>query len=229
MDERDNQMSQKKVGKKETGIDLAQLFGAVASNLSENRDSLNKADIYNSDHGDNMVNIFQSVAKIVQSKSNVPQASQLAAASKELRKNKSGSAQLYAEGLDRASKTFKGKVINQDNAASLIQTLLGSTQQVASPIKPVETGGGLLGSLLGSLGGGQTVGQADDQNGLDLGDLLNVGMAYMDSKQKGGSNTDALINAVLSSSPLGQSNHRSQSGSLVASTIMQMIGSMAQK
>jgi len=223
-------MAQKKIGKQAAGIDLAQLFGAVAGNLAENRDTLNKADTYNSDHGDNMVNIFQSVAKIVQGKSNVSQASQLAAASKELRKNKSGSAQLYADGLDRASKTFKGKVINQDNAATLIQALMGSTQQVAtSPTKPVETGGGLLGSLLGSLGGGQTGGQADDQNGLDIGDLLNVGAAFMNSKQKGGSNTEALINAVLSSSPLGQSSHRSQSGSLVANTIMQMIGSMAQK
>ena len=222
-------MAQTKVDNKAGGIDLAKLFSAVASNLADNRDTLNKADTYNSDHGDHMVDIFQSVAKIVQGKSNVSQASQLAAASKELKKNKSGSAQLYAEGLDRASKTFKGKVINQDNAVALIQALMGSAQQEASSKTPVETGGGLLGSLLGSLGGGQASGQADDQNGLDIGDFLNVGMAFMDSKQKGGSNTEALINAVLSSSPLGQSSHRSQSGSLVANTIMQMIGSMAQK
>jgi len=222
-------MAKTKVDNKAGGIDLAQLFSAVASNLAENRETLNQADTYNSDHGDHMVDIFQSVARIVQGKSNVSQASQLAAASKELKKNKSGSAQLYAEGLDRASKTFKGKVINQDNAVSLIQALMGSTSQEANPKKPAETGGGLLGSLLGSLGGGQASGQEDSQNGLDIGDLLNVGMAFMDSKQKGGSNSEALINAVLSSSPLGQSSHRSQSGSMVASTIMQMIGSMAQK
>ena len=221
-------MAQSKVDKNIAGIDLAQLFDAVATNLAESRDTLNKADTYNSDHGDNMVNIFQSVAKVVQGKSKVNQASQLAAASKELRKNKSGSAQLYADGLDRASKTFKGKVINQDNAATLIQALLGSgQQQEASPKKPAETGGDLLGSLLGSLGGAQESGKADEQSGLDIGDLLSAGMAFMDSKQKGGSNTEALITAVLSSSPLGQSSHRTQSGSLVANTIMQMIGSMA--
>jgi len=221
-------MSNKTGDNKGTGIYLAQLFGAVASNLSENRDALNKADTYNSDHGDNMVGIFQTISKIVKGKSSVSQASQLAAASKELKKNKSGSAKLYAEGLERASKVFKGKVINQDNAAALIQALMGGSQQEAKPEPPAETGGGLFGSLLGALGGGQVSEQTDDNNGLDLGDLLNVGMAFMDSKQKGGSNTESLINAVLSSSPMGQSSHRTQSGSLVANTIMQMLGSKNQ-
>lgn len=221
-------MTNKADDHKGTGIDLAQLFGAVASNLSENRDALNKADTYNSDHGDNMVGIFQTISKIVQGKSNVSQASQLAAASKELKKTKSGSAKLYAEGLERASKVFKGKVINQENAAALIQALMGGAQQEVNPEPPAETGAGLFGSLMGALGGGQAGGQTDDKNDLDIGDLLNVGMAFMDSKQKGGSNTEALINAVLSSSPLGQSSHRAQSGSLVANTIMQMLGSKNQ-
>lgn len=77
-------MANKPVNKKVKAVDLAKLFGAIASNLAENRDSLNKADTYNKDHGDNMVEIFQSVAKIVQSKSKVGQASQLASASKEI-------------------------------------------------------------------------------------------------------------------------------------------------
>lgn len=222
-------MANKIAGNKVAGVDLAQVFGAVASNLAENRDTLNKADTYNSDHGDNMVTIFQSVAKIVKGKSNLNQASQLAAASKELRKNKSGSAQLYANGLEQASKAFKGKVINQDSAANLIQALMGSAQQPTTQKPATETGAGLLGSLLGSLAGGQASGQTEDQNGLDIGDLLNAGMAYMDSKQKGGSNTEAIINAILSSSPMGQSSHRAQSGSLVANTIMQVLSSMTQK
>jgi len=223
-------MTPKNAGNKTSGIDLAQLFSAVAGTLADNRDSLNKADTYNSDHGDNMVAIFQSVAKIVKSKSNTNQASQLAAASKELQKNNSGSSKLYAEGLDRASKAFKGKVITPDNAVSLIQALMGTNQQGGStPKTQANASGDLLGSLLESLGGEQASGKPADQNGLDLGDLLNVGMAFMESKQKGGTNTDALIKALLSSSPLGQSNHRTQSGSLVANTILQMIGSMSKK
>ncbi|OGN79013.1 MAG: hypothetical protein A2X26_00890 [Chloroflexi bacterium GWC2_49_37] len=48
-----------------------------------------------------MVAIFQSVAKIIQSKPNSDQATQLAFASKEIRKNKSGSGLLYATVLLR--------------------------------------------------------------------------------------------------------------------------------
>lgn len=106
---------------------------------------------------------------------------------------------------------------------------MGSTKQDSSAKTPVESGGDLLGSLLGSLTSGQTEQKLEDQRGLDILDILNSGLVFMDSKQKGGSNTDALINAVISSSPLGQSSHRSQSGSLVANTIMQMLGSLAKK
>jgi hypothetical protein len=249
-------MANKSATKKTQGVDLAKLFGAVASNLAENRDSLNTADTYNKDHGDNMVGIFQTISKIVQSKSGLDQAAQLASASKEIRKQSSGSAQLYADGLQRASQEFKGKTITADNAMGLIQALLGGGQPTGGGQQQANPGGDILGSLLGSLGGGQTAGgqqqQADSggdllgsllgslgggqagasqgaQDGLDAGDLLNAGMAFMNAKQKGSSNMEALIGAVLNASPMGQSSHRSQSGSIVASTIMQVLGSIMKK
>lgn len=247
-------MANKPAPKKSQGIDLAKLFGAVATNLANNRDSLNAADTYNKDHGDNMVGIFQTISKIIQSKSSLDQAGQLASASKEIRKQSSGSAQLYADGLQRASQEFKGKTITPDNAMALIQALMGSGQPAGGGQQPAgsggdllgsllgslgggqtsagqqpqaEAGGDLLGSLLGSLGGGQTGAQQGSQDGLDAGDLLNAGMAFMNAKQKGSSNMEALIGAVLSASPMGQSSHRSQSGSIVASTIMQVLGSLS--
>ena len=41
-------------------VDLIKLFSAVAETMVENQDSLNKADEYNQDHGDHMVEIFSS-------------------------------------------------------------------------------------------------------------------------------------------------------------------------
>lgn len=222
-------MAKTNVAKKTGSVDLGKLFSAVASNLAENRDSLNQADTYNKDHGDNMVGIFQSVAKIVQSKAGTSQAAQLASASKELMKNPSGSAKLYAEGLARASKAFKGKSITPASATDLIQSLLGGGQAASAPVQQEAPAGDLLGSLLGSLTGSEQAGKKDPQPGLDMGDLLNAGMAFMDAKQKGGSTMEAMIGAVLSSSPLGQSSHRSQSGSMVANTIMSVLGAMTKK
>ncbi|MFC2065323.1 hypothetical protein ACFLXB_09545 [Chloroflexota bacterium] len=215
-------------------VDLAKLFGAVANNLTAQKDALNQEDTYNHDHGDNMVQTFSTIAKVVADLKGKDQATQLASASKELRKSKSGSAKLYAEGLNQASQQFKGQSITPDSAGLLLQALMGAQNQPAPTSQPKPQGGGLLASLLGAFTGSkpssppvQNQSQADD--GLDIGDLLNAGMAFMDSKQKGGSTAEAAISALLSASPLGQSTHRTQSGSVVASTIMQVLGGLANK
>ena len=43
-------------------IDLVKIFSAVAETMVENQTSLNKADEYNQDHGDHMVEIFDLVS-----------------------------------------------------------------------------------------------------------------------------------------------------------------------
>ncbi len=234
------------------GIDLAKLFGAVTTTLAENREALNKADTYNRDHGDNMVQIFQTIANTVGKSKGADQASQLKAASDVLRRSSSGSAQVYAENLSRASQQFQGQTITPDKAGQLLQALLGSTGKVTPARQPTSAGDDLLGSLLGGLGGQAPQGQAPSAggdllgsllgglgsqpaqeskgaDGLDIGDLLNAGMAYMNAKQQGSGNLEALVSAAVAASPLGQSSHRSQSGAVVANTIMQVLGGLAKK
>jgi hypothetical protein len=213
-------------------VDLAKLFGAVANSLADNKDALNKEDTYNHDHGDNMVQTFSTIAKVVGDLKGKDQAAQLSAASKELQKSKSGSAKVYAEGLNQASQQFKGQSITPDSTGMLLQALMGAQKPPAPVSQPKPQGGGILGSLLGALTGAkgssaQNQNQADD--GLDIGDLLNAGMTFFNSKQQGDSTTEAAIDALLSASPLGQSSHRTQSGSVVANTIMQVLGGLANK
>lgn len=205
---------------KNANVDLVKLFGQVASNLLEEKDALNKADTYNNDHGDNMVKTFQAIASAVQEKQEGSPAEQLAYAGDVLSKSKSGSAQVYANGLAQASQQLAGKgAIDAESANVLMQSLLGGG--VEQP-EGVSAGGDLLGSLLGGLGGG-----ADQAGGagLDVGDLLNAGLAFMNAKQEGDSTAEAAISALLAAGPLGQSEHRKQSGTIVANTLMQMLGS----
>jgi hypothetical protein len=211
-----------------TRIDLAQLFGAVTNSLGNQRETLNQADTYNNDHGDHMVEIFEVVTQAVKEKKNASPADQLAYASEILRRKQSGSAQVYANGFAQAAQQFQGQTVTTDNAGMLLQTLLGGGQAPAA--HPQQTGGGgdLLGSLLGSLTGQPSQGQGA-ADGLDMGDLLNAGMAFMNAKQQGSSTAEAAINALMSASPLGQSSHRKESGTLVANTIMQVLGSMSKK
>jgi hypothetical protein len=208
-----------------TRIDLAKLFGAVANNLGDQRETLNQADTYNNDHGDHMVEIFEVVTQAVKEKKNADPADQLAYASEILRRKQSGSAQVYANGFAQAAQQFQGQSVTTGNAGMLVQTLLGGGQ---TPTQDAGGGGDMIGALLGGLTGQSAQGQGSN-DGLDLGDLLNAGMAFMNAKQQGDSTAEAAIDALMSASPLGQSTHRKESGTMVANTLMQVLGSMSQK
>lgn len=230
-------------------INLASLFKTVAGSLAGQKETLNQADTYNHDHGDHMVEIFNVIAKAMQARKGAAPADQLAYASELLRQKQSGSAQLYAQGLSQASREFQGKKqVTPDNAMTLIQALMGGGQ---APTAPATSGmgdllgsllgggsaapqqsqagtGDLLGMLLGGSGTAQSQAQPADP-GLDVGDLLNAGMAFMNTKSQGGNTTQALVNALLSGSAMSNSEHRSQSGALVLNTLLQAIGGMSGK
>jgi hypothetical protein len=232
-------------------IDLAKLFQTVTGTLVKNQENLNEADTNNHDHGDNMVDTFEVITRAMKEKKGADPADQLAYASEILRQRKSGSAKLYADGLSEASREFQGQQVTPNNAMTLIQALLGGGQAPAPQQQQQGGLGDLIGGLLG--GGGQApaaqqqqqdgigglIGgllggasnkpaQAGGQDGLDLGDLVNAGMAFFNTKSRGGGNLEAIVNAVISGSAMGGS-YRSQSGSLVANTLMQAISGMVSK
>lgn len=199
-------------------IDLSQIFQTVSSALASQQNDLNEADSYNHDHGDHMVQIFDLVQKAVSKKSDEPVADQLAYASKVLSKESdSGSAKLYADGLANAAKSFAGSELNADNLTTLVQSLMNVSQPQEQA--PQSESGNVLGSLLSGLMGGQEKASEED-SALGMDDLLRAGLAFYQSKQSGDSNMEAAMDALMAASPMGQSAHRSQSGSIVASTIM---------
>ena len=220
-------------------LDLAQLFQTVTGTLTSNRQQLNDADDNNHDHGDNMVDTFEVITQAMKEKKGADPADQLEYAAQMLRQRKSGSSQMYAKGLEQASQQFQGQQVTPANAMTLIQSLLGGGQ--APQVQQQGGGlGGVLGSLLGGqqgtpqqdsgiggvigslLGGsgGQQGQQADDGFGMD--DLLKAGMSFMSTKSRGGSNLEAIVNAVVSSSAMG-GGYRQQSSNLVTTALMQAV------
>lgn len=252
--------------KKRKNLDLGDMFQAVSKNLDKHRTDLNQADSYNHNHGDNMVEIFSTIAEAVATKKRSRPATQLAYASKLVEQRaQSGSAKAYANGLAQASQEFKGKAITPDNLSTLLGALLGGQAAGSPSSSPTgdllggllgglggEPGGGaqaidlspdlldslmgspsggqaasqpsgstadLLGSLLGGLAGGAQGGST--QAGINMGDLLNAGMAFMGSQQQGNSTLQSLIKAFVAATQTGQSPHRAQSGELVVNSILQ--------
>ena len=199
-------------------LDLSQLFKPVGGVLAQNQTTLNQADDYNHNHGDNMVEIFDVISKAVARKKKEGASSQLAYASQQLRKKStSGSATVYAQGLEEAAAKFQGQPVTRGNALNLISTLMGASQ-------PQTSGSG---DLLGSLLGGAV--EQGDGSGIDTADLIQAAMGYFQATQGGAKPLEALVSAVMAGSRMSGSAHREQSGELVVSTLLQALGKMGSK
>ena len=205
-------------------LDLNTIFQAVTQQLSEKKVKLNEADTYNHNHGDNMVQIFNLVQQAVAEKADKPVSEQLNYAGKVVEQNaNSGSAALYAQGLSKASENLKGESLSSDMLSMLVQSLLG-TNQPRPQAKP-QPKQGFLGSLLAGLFG-KTQSQSSEQQ-LGLDDLLQLGQAFMQGQQEGDGLSQEALQALLTGSPMGESDHRKESGSLVASTIMNFVSTLS--
>ncbi len=146
-------------------IDLLKLFKLATQNLETQKESLNAADTYNHDHGDHMVEIFDVITQAMKEKKNAEPADQLAYASQLLRKQKSGSAAVYADNFKQASNEVKnsGGQLDLGMILRLIQSILGGGSS--------SQGGDIIGTLLGSLLGASGS-QGSSQSGSQGGDLL---------------------------------------------------------
>lgn len=172
-------------------ISLSKLFGAVVKTLAANQQKLDEADTLNHDHGSNMVKNFTAIQKAVTKQKDKPASEQLAYASQTLlKKSPSGSAQVYAAGLQKAADSLEGQQLTRANIGSLINALMGTSMQPASAGgSPSDLLGSLLGgavptmtqqpepenpasSLLGSLMGGASGSASGSAAGGMLGTLL---------------------------------------------------------
>lgn len=216
-------------------IDLAQVFGAAAQALAANRSALNQADSYNGNHGDNMVQIFNTITQALASQQGAQPSTALEYASQVLRQNaNSGSAAVYAQGLAQAAQQFQGQqAVTPENGMALLQALMGGGAPASGQ------GTDLLGSLLGGSTSNAASGSALDSlldlakgeklDGQDIDNLLNAGMAFLNAKNQGQDTLQAAVSALVSGGPLGQQPHRKQSGEVVATALMQAMSALAKR
>jgi len=148
-----------------------------------------------------------------------------------------GGAQPQSAGASTSSGDILGTLLGQltggeqaqssgasESGGDMLGALLGQVTGGEQP-KPAGTpqaGGDMLSSLLGGLTGGQPS-SSSSGGGIDLGDLFNAGMSYMQAKQQGGSTAQALIQAFMSASGMGNSADRTQSTSLVVNSFLQAL------
>lgn len=212
--------------------DLPHLFQIVADVLCNQQTALNQADSYNSNHGDHMVAIFQDAVLAAQESPENDLAEAMIHASRLLRQRReNGSAQVYADGLEQFAKQFRENQVSLDDLVSYVQDILGN-EKVGSGGVQTGTGGqdqekkthsgSVLKALLGGLSGWQKAesGESDPDTRLGMGYLFEVGIAYMQAKQRGGTKAEIVADAAVSVCPLNRVPHRSQSGKIAIQALL---------
>ena len=219
-------------------VNLAKVFQNVASVMAQNETALNEADTLNHDHGTNMAQTFRTIAGAVQERKTSSASAQLEHASAAVRSSsKSGSAQLYADGLHEAAMRFKGRQVTEQNAMELVQTLMGldsPAAQAATPADASRAGGAdMLGSLLGGLmGGGAPAQQQQQPAGGDmlgslLGGLMGGGAPAQQQQQQpaGGDMLGSLLGGLMGGgAPAQQQQQPAVGGDMLGSLLGALSG-----
>lgn len=219
------------------GINLLDLFNTASKAIQQNKESLNKADSYNGNHGDNMVEIFDVITQAMKEKKSADAPTQLEYAAQLLRnKSQSGSANVFANGLAEAAKEVTGGgKLDLGSALGVLTTVLnggqgGSNASASSDLLgSLVSGlaGGDSGSALGSLVSSLTGGDSEKKD--DGPDWLSLGMNLLQGAQASGLDLGELASSLVSGTEMGKSEHRSQSGQLITNAVLQMLMSQMSK
>lgn len=141
-------------------------------------------------------------------------------------RSQNGSAQVYSRGLSCLAEEFRRRQITLKELLSCVRLYVHKEKAQGTQTQESETRKGevtkALLSALAQWEQGES-GKPDSMGGLDLGLLFGMGMAYLQAKSQGGSQTEVLAETVISTSPLGRVSHRRSSGKLVLITLLQAL------
>ena len=216
-------------------LDLSKLFDVALQSMTAHRQEINDLYGYNGNHGDNMVENLRLITEALQAKSSQPPAEALQYAGQKLQsQGRGGTSQYYAKGLSQAAEQLRGhSSLGGSDVMSLVQSLLGAIPSQGHP-QQVQTGGSVLEQVLG-LAGGQPPQARPQDNGLDLGDVLNAllpaGLAFLQAKQSGTDTATAAGQALMGAlmggqvNPLQANTPRTAAGGLIAQSLLQALTS----
>jgi hypothetical protein len=222
-------------------FELAPVFQAIQDAMQQSCMEFNQADSTNGNHGDHMVAIFGVAVQAAREKQAAGLAEAMDYAGRlllDLPDN--ASAQVYARGLAELGGQFrKYQLTQEDLVLYLHKVLQEDAPQPASPYAPrpgtTQTNptatdvsprsGDVLKALVSALAGWQQAetGKPKPANPLDLGYMFDLGIAYLQARQRNSTRAEVIADAAATVSPLGQVPHRYKSGKVVILTLLQAL------
>lgn len=204
-------------------FDLARLFRSVQEAMEAQRQVFNQADEINGNHGDHMVEVFEIAARACEQQGGIELADAMERAGQWLVTCiDNGSAQVYARGLSALAEQFRIYEIGLQDLLAYVQ---GATHEKSESKAPRAKTGLVLKALLGGLADWQGAEEGKATNGLSLGYLFDLGVAYMQAKGHGGSRAEVIAEAAAAASPLKDVPHRRMSGKAAILALLEALAS----
>lgn len=190
------------------------------------QDILNAADMERGKHGDEMVSLFTVLAAPGVACLPQAQVSEMFddAANRATQIPNNLSAQFYAQGLSSFAEAFRNIDFTVSELPFYIHSILSD-----SPDSHAKTGrisqGQLLKVLIKGLSAWEAYfsGSENAANSLGMGYLFDLGISYVQARQKSSSKLDAVVDVAVNHSPLKSPKFRSDSGRLVIAVLLTSI------
>ncbi len=175
-----------------------------------------------------MVEIFDAALLAAEENPQAGLPEQLGCAGRKLQQlSENGSAGVYADGLICLSNQLTQRQISQNELSAYAKNMLAD-EKTKGAVEANPRAGEVLRALVQGLSDWNRSEQQRSSSGgkMELGALFELGIAYIQAKQRGGSRIEILADAAISVSPLGETPHRSQSGKLVIQAILQALAEL---
>lgn len=205
-------------------LNLSEIFQSVAERLEHHREAFNRADEINGDHGDHLIEVFKTAARAAQRYGGEELSEAMETAAEELRRLDYGTAWVYAEGLSAFGRAFRSYDIGEADLTAYLNAVLSDTPSKSSQ----ERGAEILRALVAGLQNWQQAAEtgsegepAKERSGLSASSLFDLGIVYMQAKSRGGSRSQVLADAAVTSSPLNRVPHRAQSGKMAVRAFLE--------
>ena len=214
---------------------FAHVFEAVRQVVRENRAYFNAVDEINHNQGDHLLEIFDLAVQTLHDLQPGDLAGSMMAAGIAIKKlEENESARIYSDGLIAFAQKLQKHGIEQAELIQFVREKAGEGlfEKRNNDLPPVdETGdhdrrsGQVLKALVEGLSTWKQLdsGQVSKGKNLDMGALFELGIIYMQARQRGGSNIEVLSDAAVNASPLIQSAHRTISGRITIRALLKAL------
>ena len=206
------------------------MFLSVRQTMLAHQEEFNRLDTYNSNHGDHMLAVFDVSTQAIRGSLDASLAGNMQRVAERLAAlEDNDSARVYAAGLAQFASQFERYQVTVKDLVAHVRSLVREDTDAGSPLsmKSLASSGDVLKAMVNGLAGWNHSLRTDngDSGRLDMGYLFELGIIYMQAKQRNRDRLDVLADAAVSASPLSQIPYRYQSGKVAIRALLESLSS----